>query len=44
MASFQENSTDFCEDDEIAAEDEDFVFIDEIITGYVKDMADNEPA
>ena len=45
VASFQDNDgTDtFYEDEEIAAEDEDFVFIDEVITGYVRDMAQNEP-
>ena len=44
QVSSQGNHTDqgFDEEDEIAVEDEDFMFIEEIITGYVKDMAENE--
>ena len=43
MPNFEEKDSDFCEDESIAAEDEDFVFIDEVITGYARDLADNEP-
>jgi hypothetical protein len=44
QVSSQGNHTDqgFDEEDEIAVEDEDFMFIEEIITGYVKDMIENE--
>ena len=44
LQSFQENnSTEFYgDDDEIAAKDEDFVFIDEVISGIIKDMAERE--
>ena len=42
IPNFQESETTFCEEDEIAAEDEDYVFIDEVITGYASDLAVNE--
>ena len=42
LQSFHESEPDFVEDEEISVEDEDFVFIEEVIIGFANDMQEKE--